>query len=184
MKRLMMITVMVGLVLTGGSLIGPPHAPAADPTMDWYTAYPPFLDQAVAPNILFIVDAGAAALPAGYGDYVISFRQKIDPDTGLPFPDGQATWLKYSANVNVQDSQPKGLVASSPTFDNGNTKQAQYVIDNPKDVFDPNTEYYGFFDPYRCYVYGPSNDTFDHGSRKTTVAEACGAAHWDGNFLN
>ena len=46
-----------------------------------YTAVPPFLGNAVPPNILFIVDLSEAMLPAAYGSYPLSY----DPASGVVY---------------------------------------------------------------------------------------------------
>lgn len=133
-----------------------------------YTNYPLFLNKTVPPSILFVVDLSNAQLPAAYGKYPIS--AKAGTKTG-------DTEVKWASNVNLVNSG--GDLVSSD--DDGGTVNGA-TVSAPSDWFVPSKNYYGYFDPYRCYVY--NNPTFDHGSRKTALTDACGASHWDGNFMN
>jgi type IV pilus assembly protein PilY1 len=142
------------------------------PTMDKYTWNPIFINKAVPPNILFIVDLSDATIPAAYGSYPISSLS------------GTVTAGKYAANVNLAGTGGLDLVSSS---NNGVSANAATTT-SPSDTFNSAKSYYGIFDPLRCYSAGSQNTPFTHGSVKGTVAtdvsNVCGSSYWDGNFLN
>ena len=161
-------------VLIGISLflsLGSPIAASAQNMAD-YTNYPVFLNQTVPPNILFIVDLGNETLPAGYAGsghkYPLSFKAST------------ATSGKYAANVTFDAAG--GAVDMVAVSDPAGTAMNTATTTAPADTFNTTKNYYGIFDPFRCYGTG-AND-FVYGSKKTTLSEACGTSHWDGNFLN
>lgn len=143
-----------------------PSSIAAQTLAD-YTAYPPFINKTVPPNILFIVDLSDATLPAAYGNYPISRKT------------GTVIAGKLSANVNVS-SVASGLDLVS-SDDNGVSANSS-TPDAPSDVFDASKNYYGLFDSFRCY--STNSNSFIYGSVKTSVSDACGTSQWDGNLLN
>ncbi|MEP7153820.1 MAG: hypothetical protein ABI856_19110, partial [Nitrospira sp.] len=51
-------------------------------------------------------------------------------------------------------------------------------------TFTNTTRYSGYFDPLQCYVYDTTDTRFENGTAKVTVATACPATEWDGNFIN
>ena len=51
-------------------------------------------------------------------------------------------------------------------------------------TFTNTTRYSGYFDPLQCYVYDTTDTRFENGTAKATVATACPATEWDGNFIN
>jgi len=158
--------VVLARVLTG-FLVGLFGAGEAHPqSLADYTAYPPFINKTVPPNILFIVDLSNATLPAAYGSYPISRKT------------GTVTAGKLAANVNLVSAPGLDLVSS---IDGGVTVNGA-TVSTPGDAFDPAKSYYGLFDSLRCYT--TDSNSFNYGSVKTTVSEVCGAVHWDGNFLN
>ncbi|HEU4504609.1 MAG TPA: hypothetical protein VFR79_07240 [Nitrospira sp.] len=136
-----------------------------------YTNYPMFLNKSGPTNILFIVDLGNAQLPAAYGAYPISAK-----NTTVTVSAGN---VRYASNVNMVD--PGGGRALVSSSDDGASVNAA-TTSAPHDAFNPNKEYYGFFDPYRCYSAGSPH--FVYASKKASTSVACGSAHWDGNFLN
>ena len=142
------------------------------PTMDKYTWNPIFINKAVPPNILFIVDLSDATIPAAYGSYPISSLS------------GTVTAGKYAANVNLAGTGGLDLVSSSNNGVSANTA----TTTSPSDTFNSAKSYYGIFDPLRCYSAGSQNTPFTYGSVKGTVAtdvsNVCGSSYWDGNFLN
>ncbi|HET9394469.1 MAG TPA: hypothetical protein VFO36_00320, partial [Nitrospiraceae bacterium] len=142
-----------------------------------YTNYPMFLNKSGPTNILFIVDLGNAQLPAAYGAYPISAK-----NTTVTVSAGN---VRYASNVNMVD--PGGGRALVSSSDDGASVNAA-TTSVPHDAFNPNKEYYGFFDPYRCYSAGSPHFVFGSkkvdGSGNPSVSVACGSAHWDGNFLN
>ena len=118
-----------------------------------YTNYPMFLNKSGPTNILFIVDLGNAQLPAAYGAYPISAK-----NTTVTVSSGN---VRYASNVNMVDpAGGRDLVSSS---DNGSSVNAASTS-APHDAFNPNKQYYGFFDPYRCYSAGSPHFVF--GSKK------------------
>jgi type IV pilus assembly protein PilY1 len=142
-----------------------------------YTNYPMFLNKTGPTNILFIVDLGNAQLPAAYGAYPISAK-----NTTVTVSSGN---VRYASNVNMVDSAGgRDLVSSSDDGSSVNTA----TTSAPHDLFNPNKEYYGFFDPYRCYAAGSPH--FVYGSKKVdgsgnpSVSVQCATNFWDGNFLN
>ena len=144
-----------------------------------YTNYPMFLNKTGPTNILFVVDMGNAQLPAAYGAYPISAKSgTVTGTAGPPTP-------HYASNVNlVNASGPPHLVSSS----NDGVSANSATTSAPHDAFNPNKEYYGVFDPYRCYDAGSPH--FVYGSKKVdvggnpSVSVACATSRWDGNFLN
>ena len=107
------------------------------PTMDKYTWNPVFINKAVPPNILFIVDLSDATVPAAYGSYPISRLT------------GTVTANKYAANVNLAGTGGLDLVSS----DNGVSANSA-TTSSPSDTFNSAKSYYGVFDPLRCYSAG------------------------------
>ena len=166
-KTLMAIGAIIG---TGLALL--PVARAV--TMQDYTSSPPFVSQTVPPNILFIVDLSDTTIPAAYGNYPISAKSGT-----VTLTTGAGGEQKYASNVNLVNAG-NDLISSS---DGGVTVNTATTA-APSDVFDPNKNYFGLFDPFRCYVQGGSGQPFTYGSVKTTLSAVCGASHWDGNFLN
>ena len=143
--------------------------------MSDYTNYPMFLNKTGPTNILFIVDLGNAQLPAAYGSYPISAKNgTVTVSSGK---------VRFASNVNLADTG-LALVSSS---DNGATVNSA-TTSAPSDVFNPSKEYYGIFDPYRCYTAGSPH--FEFGSKKVdvngdpSVSVQCSTSYWDGNFLN
>ena len=166
---LLIMTVLTGL---GGLTDGI----AQTINMTDYTNYPMFLNKSGPTNILFIVDLSNAQLPAAYGAYPISAKNgTVTVSTGN---------VQYAANINMTAGSGNSLVSSS---DGGSTANSA-TASAPHDAFNPAKEYYGFFDPYRCYA--PGNPHFVHGSKKVdgsgnpSVSVSCASNHWDGNFLN
>lgn len=135
-----------------------------------YTNYPIFLSQTVPPNILFLVDMGNFTLEAAYSGtghkYPISFKT------------GTATAGKYAANVTVDSTTGDDLVAVDTSGTSMNTSN----VTSPADLFVSTKSYYGMFDGLRCYT--TDSNSFNYGSVKASISAACGASHWDGNFLN
>ena len=166
MARLLRMSVVLVRVVTGVlvGLLGTGEAHAQSLTD--YTAYPPFINKTVPPNILFIVDLSNTTLPAAYGSYPLARKS------------GTVTAGKLTANVNLVSAPGLDLVSSS---DDGVTANGATVA-APSDAFDPTKNYYGLFDSWRCYT--TDSNSFNYGSVKTTVLAACGAGQWDGNFLN
>ena len=165
-----MMSVLLGL----GSMS---EASAQTINMADYTNYPMFLNKTGPTNILFIVDLGNAQLPAAYGAYPISAK-----NTTVTVLSGN---VRYASNVNMVDpAGGRDLVSSSDDGSSVNTA----TTSSPHDPFNPNKEYYGFFDPYRCYAAGSPH--FVYGSKKVdgsgnpSVSVQCATNFWDGNFLN
>ena len=141
-----MMSVLLGL----GSMS---EASAQTINMADYTNYPMFLNKTGPTNILFIVDLGNAQLPAAYGAYPISAK-----NTTVTVLSGN---VRYASNVNMVDpAGGRDLVSSSDDGSSVNTA----TTSSPHDPFNPNKEYYGFFDPYRCYAAGSPH--FVYGSKK------------------
>ena len=178
MKHQMLLTRTLSFVLTGIlGLLGASPVWAAIDIID-YTAYPPFINKTVAPNVLFIIDLGDAQLPAAYGNYPISGKSGT-----ITLTTGAGGEVKYASNVNVSDSG-SDLVSSN---DGGVTANSA-TVSAPSDVFDSSKMYYGYFDPYRCYQ--TDSNGFNYASRKVdssgnpSFSVTCGSSYWDGNFLN
>ena len=176
------LAMMALLALIGVALAVP--APAGAVTMADYTNFPLFMGQTVPPNILFIVDLGNENLPAAYSgpshQYPISHKAGTQTATG-----------KIASNVTLSDfklvsvsSAAAKLITCADGTETCNTSLVTSSRTTPSDLFDSTKTYFGIFDPLRCYVQGGSGTPFTHGSVKVAVADACGTAHWDGNFLN
>jgi len=135
-----------------------------------YTNNPIFLSQTVPPNILFLVDMGNYTLQAAYNgpnhQYPISFKA------------GTATSLRYASNVTVDSQTGDDLVAVNNSGAVINTSNEV----SPADTFDSTKSYYGMFDPLRCYT--TDANSFNYGSVKVAVSDACASTYWDGNFMN
>ena len=151
-----LVRTMLGLTLTSALLtpIGVHAQSMAD-----YTSIPSFIASTVNPNILFMVDLSEAMLAATYGNYTESSGGKISSNvdgTGL-------------CNTNTDTStnpQPSGCPSVNVTVD----------------TFSTSTEYFGVFNPYRCYAY--SSGKFRSPVAKASVSSQCSSSQWDGNFLN
>lgn len=131
---------------------------ATAPTMDKYTAYPVFVNKAVPPDILFVLDISEAMLPAAYGYYPESSGGDISSNvtgTGL-------------CNVNQTGSSASGCPTSSGSTDN-------FIVTK---------EYYGMFNPLRCYTYGTNKFQPDGGMKSSSTTPCPNNTDWDGNFLN
>src|SRR3989454_12250559 len=144
-------------------------SPASAVSMTDYTWMPIFAGQTVPPNVLFIVDLGNHTLPAAYSgtnhQYPISFKASTATDT------------QYAANVTLDN-----LVAVNK---NGAAIAPAPTTAAPADTFNPTHNYYGMFDPFRCYT--TNSNSFTYGSTKTNNIEPsdpCAGTFWDGNFLN
>jgi type IV pilus assembly protein PilY1 len=128
----------------------------------------------VPPNVLFIVDFGNNTLPAAYTGighhYPLSFCNGCT--TAIP-AGSTVTSNKYASNVTTGN-----LVAVDKTGASINTS----VLAAPADTFDPTHNYYGMFDPFRCYT--TDANSFTYGSTKINFPDACASDKWDGNFLN
>ncbi len=124
-----------------------------------YTAAPPFIATSVPPNILFIVDLSEAMLPAAYGSYPESTGGRISSNV-------TGAGLCNTNTDTATNPQPAGCPVATV----------------PPDAFDPNTTYFGMFNPLRCYTRG-SND-FGSPTVKASVNATCLSTEWDGNFLN
>lgn len=168
---------MTGLISLFAALGIPAGGWSQTINMTDYTNYPMFLNKTGPTNILFVVDLGNSQLPAAYGAYPISAKNgTVTVSSGN---------VRYASNVNMVD--PGGgnnLVSSS---DDGVSVNSA-TTSAPSDAFNPNKEYYGFFDPYRCYAAGTPH--FVYGSKKVdgsgnrSVSVQCATSLWDGNFLN
>jgi type IV pilus assembly protein PilY1 len=160
--------VILGMAMT---LSSPAGAAMSD-----YTWYPIFIGQQVPPNILFIVDFGDATLQAAFNgpnhQYPISFCNGCTS----AFPAGNSvTSTLYASNVTIAGT----LVA----VDNKGNPIATASSTNPADTFDPTNQYYGLFDPFRCYT--TSSNSFVYAATKINLTDTCTVVNgWDGNFLN
>jgi len=155
----------------------PAGAGAQTINMTDYTNYPMFLNKTGPTNILFVVDLGNAQLPAAYGAYPISAKNgTVTVSSGN---------IRYASNINMVDPGG-GLNLVSSSDDGGSVNSA--TTSAPSDAFNPNKEYYGIFDPYRCYAAGTPHFVYGSkkvdGSGKPSVSVQCATIHWDGNFLN
>lgn len=51
--------------------------------------------------------------------------------------------------------------------------------------YNPDIDYYGYFDSYKCYTYSNANERFEPTSTASTGTKHCnGASEWSGDFLN
>ncbi len=165
-------------------------SPARAASMTDYTWYPIFVGQQVPPNILFIVDFGNLTLQVAFSgagqQYPISFCLNCPTN-----PTSTVTSNQYAANVTIAASVGStGLVA----VNNSGASIATATVSAPADTFDPTKQYYGLFDPFRCYttnttsfIYTPWDPTVPATvgvSGKPTVNAVCPATAWDGNFMN
>src|SRR2546428_3658813 len=160
---------LVGLI--GLALLVP--SPASAVSMTDYTWMPVFAGQTVPPNILFLVDLGNHTLPAAYSgtnhQYPISFCSNCTTN-----PMSTVTSNLYASNVTLDN-----LIAVNK---NGVAIAPAPTTAAPADTFDPTHNYYGMFDPFRCYT--TNSNSFTYGSTKTNLNDPCASTFWDGNFLN
>ena len=121
-----------------------------------YTWMPIFAGQTVPPNVLFIVDLGNHTLPAAYSgtnhQYPISFCSNCTTN-----PTSTVTFNLYASNVTLDN-----LIAVNK---NGVAIAPAPTTAAPADTFDPTHNYYGMFDPFRCYT--TNSNSFIYGSTKT-----------------
>ena len=168
--------------LTAGALVGliglglSVPSPASAVSMTDYTWMPIFAGQTVPPNVLFIVDLGNHTLPAAYSgtnhQYPISFCSNCTTN-----PTSTVTSNLYASNVTLDN-----LIAVNK---NGVAIAPAPTTAAPADTFDPTHNYYGMFDPFRCYT--TNSNSFIYGSTKTNntdPSDPCVGTFWDGNFLN
>lgn len=114
----------------------------------------------LAMPLVFLPPAVRAATVADYQDSPLFLGTKVPPLVMLVM--GRDHKLYYEAYNDASDLNEDG------TLDVG---------------FDPNIEYYGYFDSYKCYTYSSSNQRFEPSSETTT--RACTSSDtWSGNFLN
>ena len=157
----------------------PPVPPAAAPNMVDYTNYPMFLNKTGPVNILFLVDFSNYTLEAAFTGsnhkYPISFKP------------GTPTNTKYAANVTVDSASGPYLVA----VDSNGAPIASTSANTttPADTFVSTKQYFGIFDPFRCYTATPTGFTYAwrkvNGSGNPDYTVNCNAtSQWDGNFLN
>jgi type IV pilus assembly protein PilY1 len=151
-------------------------------SMGNYTNYPIFLSRNVPPNVLFLVDTGNYTLEAAYAGsnhwYPISWKP------GTPTVDSSNNPY-YAANVTLTNASSAGGNADNTNLraiDLNNNLLTGADETAPADTFNSAYAYYGAFDPYRCYTYG--SNSFNYGSVKVAVTDACASTMWDGNFLN
>lgn len=184
MNHAMIFTRMRTSVAVGFAVVlGASSAMAAVNIVD-YTAYPPFLNKTVAPNVLFIIDLGNYQLPAAYGNYPISAKAGTVTDNN-----GTLGWIASNVtleagvtNFNLAAANSSGVLVK--TCANSAVDCNNSVVTTPTDQFDSTKSYYGLFDTLRCYVQGGSGSHFTYGSTKVNVSDTCGSSYWDGNFLN
>ncbi|WP_455241859.1 hypothetical protein, partial [Petrachloros mirabilis] len=134
------------------------------------------------PNVLFLVDMGNYTLEAAYSGsnhwYPISYKP------GTATVDASSNPY-YAANVTVDSA-----TASGGGVDNTDLRAVDLsgnvltgaTVSAPADTFNASFQYYGAFDPLRCYSY--SSNSFVYGSVKASVTATCATTMWDGNFLN
>src|SRR5256886_1591097 len=119
-----------------------PFLAAAAASITDYTNYPVFMNQAVPPNVLFIVDMGNQTIQAAYAgtghQYPISFKA------------GTVTASKYASNVTLT-AAPGVSGSSLVAVDAAGAVLAGATSSLPADVFSATKSYYGLFDPLRCY---------------------------------
>lgn len=148
------------------------HAVTA-PTMDKYTAYPVFVNKTVPPDILFVLDISEAMLPAAYGYY---------PESSTDSSKNMYLSSNIQAAFTGTGGNPNGVLCNTNT-----TSAAAAGCPAPSgsgDSFNSSTEYFGMFNPQRCYTY--SNPSFVPVSTtdKVSTMPCAGSNQWDGNFLN
>jgi type IV pilus assembly protein PilY1 len=175
-----------------------PVAHAVDPTMEDYTAYPPFTSTAVAPNILIIMDNSGSMNFMAYGYHEDS---NYHPDDFGAVISGAATGgddstlvdsgAGFTDKVSVGDilhnidAGSKGIITGvtdsslevSGGMSNGYTIDAgdRYWVEHLA-LKDPNSVeagYYGYFVPTARYTYSDSRFIRDDAG-----------GEWSGNFLN
>src|SRR5207245_4830022 len=91
-----------------------------------------------------------------------------------PNPTTTVTSNLYASNVTLDN-----LIAVNK---NGVAIAPAPTTAAPADTFDPTHNYYGMFDPFRCYT--TNSNSFTYGSTKTNLNDPCASTFWDGNFLN
>ncbi|WP_447974853.1 pilus assembly protein [Nitrospira sp. Kam-Ns4a] len=136
-----------------------------------YTATPVFVNQAVPPNILFIMDFSDAMLPAAYGTYPISYC--TSSGNNPPCAAGSPFSSNYSSNY-----KGSGLTVTTPLTGSSTATPLG-------DLFDATKQYFGMFDPFACYADPPGTNGFARNAslQKTNLNDSCQGS-WDGNFLN
>ena len=157
-----------------------PPAPAAPPNMVNYTNYPMFLNKTGPINILFLVDFSNYTLEAAYTG--------LNHKYPISFKGGTPTSNQYAANVSVTSSAGPALVAVDS--DGVAISPATANTTTPADTFNSSKQYFGIFDPFRCYT--TTSTGFVYAWRKVSGSPAspdytvaCNTtSQWDGNFLN
>lgn len=177
-KKLGFRLLMTGVLSLLATLGNPAEGWSQTINMADYTNYPMSLNKTGPTNILFVVDLGNAQLPAAYGAYPISAKNgTVTVSSGN---------VRYASNVNMVD--PAGGRALVSSSDDGGSVNIGATLITPNDVFNPNKEYYGFFDPYRCYTAGTPHFVYGSkkvdGSGKPSLSVQCATNQWDGNLLN
>jgi type IV pilus assembly protein PilY1 len=57
-------------------------------------------------------------------------------------------------------------------------------VDAADRLFTNTTNWSGYFDTLRCYIYDTADTRFEPATVKATLAAACPSTEWDGNFIN
>lgn len=143
------------------------------PTMDKYTAYPVFVNKTVPPDILFVLDISEAMLPAAYGYYPESSTDSTKKMFISSNVAGSSTGSGGTPDTVLCNTNTTGSPVAGCPIPSGTT-----------DTFNSSKEYFGMFNPQRCYTY--SNPSFGpSGSMKSSSTTPCpNTGDWDGNFLN
>ena len=130
---------------------------AASPDMIDYTAYPPFVSQQVTPNVLVLLDNSGSMNEFAYKDFDVSNSRGVPLQSNFWWCWDGSGWSPCDCD-SISTNGYSG-----------------YGTDCPDDSFDPNKEYYGYFDPDKQYSYSTSAGGNFYEDTSGT---------WDGNFLN
>jgi len=137
------------------------------PTMDKYTSYPVFINKSVPPDILFILDISEAMLPAAYGYYPESHTDN-NKTMYISANVSATAGGNFLCNTNTTGSPVAGCPTPSGTTD----------------TFNSSKEYFGMFNPKRCYTYQNPSFVPARTTDKVSTTPCPNDTEYDGNFLN
>ncbi|MEQ1563006.1 MAG: hypothetical protein ABL935_06380 [Nitrospiraceae bacterium] len=148
----MMAVLVLGLVW----FLGIASDVGAVPSNSDYASQPPFIADAVTPNVLVMFDNSGTM---GYRAYC-GGQQDND---GTPYTNCQTIPAQYVNGAGAAISSP--LPTGAP--------------------FVETVTFKGLFDPMRCYTYDSGQNRFVYvATGKAAIDTACGGTEWDGNLLN
>jgi type IV pilus assembly protein PilY1 len=149
--KIIFLIIIIPFILSGQTVI------AVEPDIADYTAYPPFVSQQVTPNVLIILDNSGSMNEFAYKDFDVSHSRGVPIESNYRWCWNGSGWSRCKCE---------------DIFTNG---YGSYGTDCPDDSYDPNEEYYGYFNPDKHYSYSSTaGGNFYEDSNGS----------WDGNFLN